>query len=42
MESNGNRYILTFKFRVVLGTLKAEGKGAEVQIAQVYGFTSAK
>ena len=37
MKSNGNRYSPAFKFRVVLKALKAEGKGAEAQVAQVYG-----
>ena len=37
MKSNGNRYSPAFKFRVVLEALKAEGKGAEAQVAQVYG-----
>ena len=37
MKSNGNRYSPAFKFRVVLEALKAEGKGAEAQIARAYG-----
>ena len=37
MKGNGNGYSPTFKFRVVLEALKAEGKGAEAQIARAYG-----
>ena len=37
MKGNGNRYSPAFKFRVVLEALKAEGKGAEAQVARAYG-----
>ena len=37
MKTNGTRYRPAFKFQVVLEALKAEGKGAEAQVARAYG-----
>ena len=37
MKTNGTRYSPAFKFRVVLETLKAEGKGTEAQVAPACG-----
>ncbi|RLA97802.1 MAG: hypothetical protein DRG83_15325 [Deltaproteobacteria bacterium] len=37
MKTNGTRYSPAFKFQVVLEALKAEGKGAEAQVARAYG-----
>ena len=37
MKSNGTRYSPAFKLHVVLEALKAEGKGAEAQVARAYG-----
>jgi len=37
MKSNGTRCSPAFKFQVVLEALKAEGKGAEAQVARAYG-----
>jgi len=37
VKTNGTRYSPAFKFRVVLEALKAEGKGAEAQVARAYG-----
>ena len=38
MKSNGKRqYSPEFKFRVVVEVLKAEGSGAEAQVARAYG-----
>ena len=36
MKTNGTRYSRAFKFRVVVEALKAEGKGAEAQVARAY------
>ena len=37
MKSNGTRYSPAFKLHVVLEALKAEGEGAEAQVARAYG-----
>ena len=37
MKSNGTRYSPAFKFQVALEALKAEGKGAEAQVARIWG-----
>ena len=37
MKTSGTRYSPAFKFQVVLEALKAEGKGAEAQVARAYG-----
>ena len=37
MKKGGTRYSPAFKFRVVLEALKAEGKGAEAQVAPACG-----
>jgi|GEM_PF-4771030 len=34
MKTNGTRYSPALKFQVVLEVLKAEGRGAEAQVAQ--------
>lgn len=36
MKTNGTRYSPAFKFQVVLGALKAEGKITEAQVARAY------